>query len=236
MYILAGQSRIDTSETGAHSDYCKPWGSALTDALDGAPDDPKGALLTALYGSRACGDGKVTQANQWKEGQGGSKHATPRYRGMNLAPWVGRWRLDETRYDAKKGRVVLPGKGRKLASDSTVEFRLHRASADPAVLVPWICLLTRIVDYVASATDRDVARLPASGMRTLARIAPDLAPYLVNALRAYRVRHNGNRKIRYHQRAGYVIGNHRGLYDADALQLEDARIAANQSSLPFGGE
>src|ERR1019366_6792808 len=99
---------------------------------------------------------------------------------MNLAPWVGRWRIDETRYDEKKGRVCIPGKGRKLASDSTVEFRLHRASADPAVLVPWVCLLTRIVDYVASATDRDVARLPASGMRTLARIAPDLAPYYVN--------------------------------------------------------
>src|ERR1019366_936696 len=141
---------------------------------------------------------------------------------MNLAPWVGRWRIDETRYDEKKGRVCIPGKGRKLASDSTVEFRLHRASADPAVLVPWICLLTRIVDYVASATDRDVARLPASGMRTLARIAPDLAPYLVNALREYRrattgagAYHRRNRRIRYHQRAGYVIGNHRGLYNAD---------------------
>ncbi len=229
MFVLAGQARVENQ-------YCEPWKDEITSRLANT-DDARAAILDACYSPEhgmpgkewlKC-KGKACENLDRKNGYGGY-----RYRALNLAPWITRMRLGgAARYDVR-GQRYVPSQ-RKLASDATIEFRLHEATLDAAELQQWAMLCVRIVECAATWTDREVARLPRSAARALARIAPDCQAWIVRKLKAWRATTeraplsralDQARRIGYHPRTGYTIG------PSPTWAVD--RVNDAQPSLPFG--
>jgi hypothetical protein len=200
LYLLAGQSRLENT-------FCKPWEQTMSEALDSEAGklDPKGAILRVLYSSKNEAVAKDAQKRMWTEGQGPTKKASFRYRGLNIAPWIARLRVAQPSTRNAAGKLVR--KGKRFVSDATVEFRLHRGTLDVDSLVPWAQACVRIVDFASGCSERDVASLPRSQIRALLQIAPESKRYIESRLADYRRNIRSEmRMIGYHPKVGYSIG------------------------------
>lgn len=151
--------------------YCEPCGPQLMRCL--AADDPKGAILSDCYAAYS--------GRQYKKDQAGrvDKKSGRRYRGLNLQPWLA-------------GRT-----SKKVKSDTTIEFRLHRNTLDAYRVIGWAKVCARLVDWTVKASDQDIENLPANSARALAEvIAPDCAPWIVGRIMAWhKATKRRNRKV-----------------------------------------
>lgn len=181
LYVLAGQQRVANT-------YCRPCGEPYRAAL--ADIDRKGAVLAVAlqdrfgriydeYGSAA--DLKaVTRKRIDKKHYG-------RYKGLNILPWIAGRRHKKQGYYDPKGNYrerSIP----RTAPDTTVEFRIHRNTLDADRVIHWAQLCARLVDWCARASDAEAQALPRSALRALCAIAPDLAPWIMKRVRAWRAR------------------------------------------------
>lgn len=92
-----------------------------------------------------------------------------RYRSLNVLPWV------------------VARTSRKVASDCTVEFRLHRDTLDANRVAGWATLCIAIVDYCAKASDAEVSEIcKLSALRALAKLAPDSRGWVMRRLAQWR--------------------------------------------------
>jgi len=205
LYLLGGQERLNIR-------YCAPWADAFA-ALDteAGQADPKGVILRALYSAesqrngRAAVDGKKAVQAAWQGASGPAKKAGYRYRGLNPAPWVARYRKENGPNIVKKtGNYAI----RKVpARDATVEFRLHEGTLDANELIQWTKLCVRLVEYAASCTSRDIDRLNRSAIRALMRhVAPDCKDWIMAKVKAHRERDLYDRRVGYTPIKGYAIG------------------------------
>lgn len=181
-FSLAGDWRRHTSQHGARANYCEAWGDTLADALR-TSSDPKGALLAMLDTDRAA------LAAKGRRGECPGKHDGVRYRAMNVRPWLARWRLTDTRdYNVLRPNTAyqptFKAGSKRLASDATIEFRLHEGCLDKAELQGWAALMACIVEYAVNATDRDVDALRdgRSALEIIAGGRPVVVEYLARRL------------------------------------------------------
>lgn len=176
MYMLGGQRRLDEH-------YCTPCGKRFEDAL--MSSDRKEAVMRLILKPEYVST--TMREYRKKTCRRPHKKASGRYVGLNLAPWLA-------------GRAA-----HSPARDTTVEFRMHREyTFRPERLIGWVKLCTRIVDWTAKASDRDVRELPKSAMRSLAVMAPDLREWLTQRAQEYRQAVKvGSRRIHYHPEDGY---------------------------------
>lgn len=142
------------------SGYCGACGPQYERALNSR--DRKGNVLAVAYGAHGAVEGREVARNR-----PGKKHQG-RYKSVNLCPWL----------NGRSSRPRLP--------DSTIEFRLHRNSANGWRVVGWTKLCTAIVEWCATHTDEDALALPKDGLRALCVIAPHLKGWVVRRVRAWR--------------------------------------------------
>lgn len=160
LYMLGGQHR-------ALNDYCAPVGEKYVRALGNV--DRKGTVLGVAYGA-----GEAAEARHFVWREQPTKKAGGRYKGLNICPWlVGR------RYNTKRG-------AKRVKKDTTVEFRLHRNTLDTKRVAGWAKLCAAIVTWCATASDKEAAALPRSGLRALMVIAPDSRDWILRRIKAWR--------------------------------------------------
>ena len=157
LYALGGQHRLANH-------YCKPSAKSYTEALAGA--DRKSAIIGVAYDlgryDKDFIDGYVIRYCPGKKHQG-------RYKGMNICPWLA-------------GRRT-----RTVASDTTVEFRIHRDSLNPYRLIGWSHLLASIVTWCSAHTDAQLTRvMRRSALRTLVAMCPESYKWIKGRLTAWR--------------------------------------------------
>lgn len=148
-------------QSRSNNHYCKATGKQYARALQ-HPTDKKGAVLAVAYGAYTPEEGRTVA-----RGRPGKKHGG-RYKSLNLCPWL-------------NGRTQRPRR-----PDSTIEFRLHRNSANGWRVIGWTHLCTALVEWCANHADADVATLPLDGMRALCVIAPHLKGWIVRRVKAWR--------------------------------------------------
>lgn len=160
LYLIAGQHRVKNT-------YCSPIGAKLASSLGSV--DRKGSILATVYNA-----GKANEARDYIRRSKPGKKSEGRYKGLNLCPWLA-------------GRRTNDRRGRKcIAPDTTVEFRIHRNTLDGARLTNWANLVTRLVDWCATHSDREAAQLPRSALRTLCEIAPDQKEWILHRIAVWR--------------------------------------------------
>lgn len=190
MYAVAGQGRVSNK-------YCQPAADVIRQCL--SAEKPKIAThayfrlgLQSVAGASAHneqgqvirGYAAVTQSLHYKR-DGLDKKATGRYRAMNLCPWLVRRQrpilpnTGETPRTGQEARAYMP-------KDCTVEFRLHRNTKDPERVYQWAMLLSNLVQWVSTHTDRDVDNLPASPLRALVAMVPSHRNWILGRLRIWR--------------------------------------------------
>ncbi len=103
---------------------------------------------------------------------------------VSLAALV-RWNKLDPKLPIKAGKRLSIYR-RKIAEDTTVEFRLHSNSADTQQVLNWTKLLVRFVDWVAVHTDKEADELPKSPLRALCTIAPDMEKWIMSRMKAWR--------------------------------------------------
>ncbi len=174
LFLLGGQQRADNH-------YCRPCGNEYRSALGAL--DRKGKVLEVAYSADSARMGNGWSGRNYQRRTPGKKDGG-RYRALNLCPWLA---------------------GRKAkAMDTTVEFRLHQNSLDSKRVIGWAQLCARMVDWAAKSTDRDAQQLPKSALRTLAKIAPDLEPWLLHQVKTWR-KGLPQSKRRYHPRRIHLV-------------------------------
>lgn len=172
LYLLAGQNRLGNS-------YCRPCGSDYKKALNQV--DRKGAILSTAFDFNDNLSGLYERARKHQQGCPEKKEGG-RYRGLNLMPWIA-------------GR-------RNKASDTTVEFRIHRDTDNTERVVGWAKLCVRLVEWASKASQKDLETLPRSPMRALTHVvAPDCAPWILNRIKAWR-KDTNNQSRKIHLRDG----------------------------------
>ncbi len=178
MYLLAGQHRakLDRDRTS----YCKPVGKEFLDSLSEV--DRKGAVLATALGRNHS----EKAARQALRNSRIGKKDSGRYRGLNIIPWLAGRAYKERKVttDRKTGKItttLVP------KSDSTVEFRMHRNSLNPDRVIGWAQLCAKLVEWCASATDKEAQNLPKSALRALCEvIAPECAPWILRRVQEWR--------------------------------------------------
>lgn len=189
LYILGGEARVANR-------YAAPSGEKLKVAL--SSPDPKGSILGVIY-KNAPDANYANLAKAKLREEGAVKKDNGRYKGLNLCPWVAGRRISrdlikprsKEKYRAENGQYAVRMIGPKFAkanpaSDTTVEFRIHENSLDGDRVAEWVKLLTRLIDWVAKATDKDLSELPKSAFRALAKIAPESKDWILLRLLDWR--------------------------------------------------
>jgi hypothetical protein len=163
----------------ADGDYCVPCGQVFTKVLES--EDPKGELLAASYDQSSPDWGRRYK----REYQPGKKDGR-RYRGLNIQPWLA-------------GRT-----SRRVNSDTTVEFRIHRETIDAERVIGWAHLCATIVEWSAGASQKDIETLPANAAVALySVIAPKSRVWIQDRLAKWR------RSVGDHRRVVYDSGRYR---------------------------
>lgn len=94
------------------------------------------------------------------------KKDSGRYKCLNLMPWLAQ----------RRGNGL----------DTTIEFRLHRATLSADRLAHWAALVRNLVDWCVSHTDADATALPKSAARALATIAGSETAWVMARIKAWR--------------------------------------------------
>ncbi len=157
------------------NDYCSPIASRIGGASERENFfDVKGEILSFYVNE------EVSYARSRMRDL--SKKDGSRYKSLNIMPWL-------------SGR-------RFKASDTTVEFRLHRNTKDANRVIGWTQLCVRLVDWCATASEADVRALPDSALHAFCKvIAPDLKDWILNRLKGWHedtaIKRGAPRRVRF---------------------------------------
>ena len=94
------------------------------------------------------------------------KKDSGRYKCLNLMPWLAQ----------RRGNGL----------DTTIEFRLHRATLSADRLAHWAALVRNVVDWCVSHTDAEAKALPKSAARALTTIAGSESAWVMTRIKAWR--------------------------------------------------
>lgn len=182
LYLLAGQNRIG-------GQYSRHIGNDFREALLAPISNRKREILNAAYGTAKNSNQGIDHRKAYP-----GKKDSGRYRGLNITPWLFGRGLKGPNFIEKNieisPNVFVPKKIRNKRPDTTLEFRLHRdvdASKDFMRVVNWTQVCAQLVDWAVKATDREVASLPKSALRSLYEIiAPHNKQYFHDRINSWR--------------------------------------------------
>jgi len=117
--------------------------------------------------------------------------------GVSVAALM-RWNKIKQNTKLVPGKTLIVNK-RTIAPDTTLEFRIHPNTTDPARVINWVKLMVRLVDWAAKSTDKDLENLPKSPLRILCQhVAPEVAPWIMSRVKEWRretSRRNGRERL-----------------------------------------
>lgn len=178
MFLLAGQGRM-------MNQYCPP-AAGMFQAILGA-SDRKGATLAAYVQGNVRHPGDYAEDARANVASGGIyKKGSGRYRAVNLLPWLA-------------GRAFR-------TQDTTIEFRLHKASLSHRRLTSWSNLLTDIVSWCRTHGEEAVGGLHRDPFRALMLISKRSAKFILDSVRGYRRHTRANPSTLDGKRSSLTIG------------------------------
>ncbi len=178
LYLLGGHKR-------AANNYCRPLGSRAGLILKA--QDRKAAVHGLCYFQRPLHDPE--EAREYVRSQDPGKKSGNRYMGLNLLPWLSGRRKRATvkkRSFTRQLGEIGNSLGAPRHPDTTVEIRIHSNSRDGSRVTNWAHLLVRVFDWVAKATEAEVAKLPADPFRALLTIAPESQGYILRQIKHWK--------------------------------------------------
>lgn len=75
---------------------------------------------------------------------------------------------------------------RKIAKDTTIEFRIHQNTLDMGRLYHWSNVLCALVDWAVNSSYSDAEALPKSALAALVKIAPNEKKFILRRIRQWR--------------------------------------------------
>lgn len=162
LFALCGQNRVGNR-------YCSPF-ARRWHAAGMKTSSERVRVLCAAFGNdyREAVDASEAQR---KYSNGVDKKDEGRYCALNLVPW-------------------LAGRGNR-ASDTTVEFRMHRDTSSSARVLGWVRLVRDIVDWCVTHSLTEFSRLPSNDLKALFKVSPRSRAWVLRRLWAW---HGGSKR------------------------------------------
>lgn len=196
LFLIGGQERLDNR-------YCIPCGKDYGTALKCI--DRKNAVMAVAF-TPITREGRKSEPNfspyvarnaqRALPGKRADNHINCRRKSLNICPWLA-------------GRVRRVNGKRVMAPDTTVEFRMHANTSDPNEVINWVKIVTRLVDWSATASSKDMQSLPKSPLRIICDvIAPECKAWILQKLKEWRLKNSKHRTRGGRRRITFINGKY----------------------------